>query len=183
MAELLAQGEGQAVVLGIVAVVGEGDVAEVRIPMSCRILPRAWIEDVAFHDGAVRNMRLQASNKLYGQQVRPMRFTAVQLNAYFAGHSSIDFGVDIQQSVDADIPRKKHLRFAALSRNSTGGLFYRPFAGFTAFSIFAALACAGRRPVLILGRQPRHRCSCVRFFPSSGLGLLLRYASIIESKT
>src|ERR1022692_4827411 len=71
----------------------------------------------------------------------------------------------------------------ALSRNSTGGLFYRPFAGFTAFSIFAALACAGRRPVLILGRQPRHRCSCVRFFPSSGLGLLLRYASIIESKT
>src|SRR5450759_2617752 len=31
----------------------------------------------------------------------------------------------------------------ALSRNSTGGLFYGPFAGFTAFSIFAALASVG----------------------------------------
>src|ERR1017187_249367 len=73
--------------------------------------------------------------------------------------------------------------FTALSRNSTGGLFYGPFAGFTAFSIFAALAYVGRRPVPILGWQPRHRCGCVRFFPSSGLGTLLRYASIIESKT
>src|ERR1039458_2516301 len=32
------------------------------------------------------------------------------------------------------------LQKRALSRNSTGGLFYGPFAGFTAFSIFAALA-------------------------------------------
>jgi hypothetical protein len=57
-------------------------------------------------------MRLQALNKLDRQQVRPMRLAAVQLDADFAGHSAIDFGVDIQQSVDADIPRKKHLRFA-----------------------------------------------------------------------
>jgi hypothetical protein len=49
---------------------------------------------------------------------------------------------------------------------------------------FAALASVGGGvQSRILGWQPRHRCGCVRFVLSSGLGTLLRYASIIESKT
>jgi hypothetical protein len=54
-------------------------------------------------------MRLQAPNQLYGQKVRPVRFAGVQLNAYVAGHTPIDSGVDIQQAVDADVTCKKHL--------------------------------------------------------------------------
>jgi hypothetical protein len=73
--------------------------------------------------------------------------------------------------------------FGALSRNSAGGLFHGPFAGFAAFSIFAALAAVGRRPVTTLGWQPRHRCGWGRFFLSSGLGAIIGCASIIESKT
>ncbi len=82
-----------------------------RLAMSRGDLPGTWIEDVAFHNRAVRNVRLQASNKFDGQQVRPMRFAGVELDAHFASHSSIDFGVDFQQSAHADIPCKKYLRF------------------------------------------------------------------------
>jgi hypothetical protein len=74
-------------------------------------IPRTWIENVAFHDAAVRIMRLQGLDEIYRQQVQPMRLTAVQLNAYFACHTLIDFGIDFQQSVDADILRKEYLGF------------------------------------------------------------------------
>jgi hypothetical protein len=82
-------------------------------------LPGAGIEHVAFHDGAVGDMRLQAPNELDGQQVRPVRLTGVQLDGDFARHSLIDLGVELQQSVDTDVARKKHLRIAL--RSSSAG--------------------------------------------------------------
>jgi hypothetical protein len=42
----------------------------------------------------------------------------VQLNAYFACHTLIDFGIDIQQSVDTDIIREKNLGFVLCCGNS-----------------------------------------------------------------
>src|SRR5664280_179799 len=83
----------------------------------CR-LSRTWIENVAFHDIAFRNMFLQALDELYGQQVRSMWLASVQLNAYFACHTLIDFGIDFQQSVDTDILREKNLGFILRCGNS-----------------------------------------------------------------
>ena len=52
-----------------------------------------------------------------------MRLTAVQLDAYFASHTLIDFRIDFQQSVDTDILRKKHLGFVLWCGNSAACTF------------------------------------------------------------
>lgn len=77
--------------------------------MPFRGLPRTGIQNIAFHNAAVRNIRLESPDHFAGQNIRTMRFARMQLDGDLAAHAMIDAGIDLHQPFEADVLREKDL--------------------------------------------------------------------------
>jgi hypothetical protein len=66
------------------------------------------IEGVGFHQIAVGDPLLQGFHHVPRQYIGAVRLAGVQLDSDPACYALVDFGVDFQQAIDADVIRKEY---------------------------------------------------------------------------
>ncbi len=88
-----------------------------------RCVSLALVQGIGFHQSAVGNMLLQGFHHVPRQDVGAVRLAGMHLDGCLSGNTPIDPGIDLQQPVDTDIFRKKHLGFVLLRGESAAHPF------------------------------------------------------------